>query len=728
MRFPVRSIGVVFAAFLLTDRPVSARPPEHDPLHDTPAVTPQAGTSLQGAAQAGGCCLPDGSCLDVAAETDCTSAGGVFQGAGTDCFPNCCVQPVPTGGDNCSLVTLHSITIPSAGEPPVEVTITGNNGGATFDEFGVWTNSTIFDPNGSTRDPGWWEGFELVGGPTACADVRIDLCCSNCNGDVVRPAWTDLWAGCPEEEVLLPECAEPPIGSGVFPMCSDTLRGAPFCDGDNLWMTFASLRPGRYFYPIYSAPGGTSAVPPGCDYQMHITVGACPVAACCTGQTCQLTNRFECEAIGGYWLHEDNTGGVRVTSCGDATPENPNPCAFGSCCLDPETNPPAVCEDATDPNVPCDPLNPATCMDASTCAGLGGTYVGGARCDNPLEPCNVCKIASDTTCMVPDFLNDFVTWQMADLSAPPDGVITADDFVAGGTTIRSVCFWGTYMRRNAQDATTQSNGQDCSGDISDDFRIRVYEDAGGRPGVLVSESRPAVLARDPVHSRAQEVWLAFQQLYGYFATLDPPITGLSPGTRYWMEIVNNTVEDDTCLWHWFNSGAGNRYSVVGTDGTGYPAGSERGTDSYADHAFCVDQTITAPTADVGTCCPCNGDPCASTTLAECPPTVGTWSLGGVPDITVGHDECADAVPLAGGLVTVPTDTTCATTNPADPSHGSVGLGGDIWYTYVAGGSAKLVVRAGMCATGNGDNTYDSALAVYRNPVDPKSCPAACPQA
>lgn len=44
----------------------------------------------------GACCFADGSCL-FDAETDCVTAGGTYQGNDTDCDPNPCPQPTPTG-------------------------------------------------------------------------------------------------------------------------------------------------------------------------------------------------------------------------------------------------------------------------------------------------------------------------------------------------------------------------------------------------------------------------------------------------------------------------------------------------------------------------------------------------------------------------------------------------------------------------------------------------------
>ena len=66
------------------------------------------------ACETGGCCDPDtGTCSDGETVATCT-APREFLGLGTDCEPNCCVQPVFTGGDNCDEVDIHHVTVPEA--------------------------------------------------------------------------------------------------------------------------------------------------------------------------------------------------------------------------------------------------------------------------------------------------------------------------------------------------------------------------------------------------------------------------------------------------------------------------------------------------------------------------------------------------------------------------------------------------------------------------------------
>ena len=653
------------------------------------------------------CCSVDGGCTEVFSQGECT---GEFQGFGTTCDPNCCTQPEPTGGDNCSIVVLQDITIPAVGDPPVSITVTGNNSGATFDEFPDFADLGIFNPDGGTRDPGWWEGFRLKGPPESCAEIRLDLCCSDANGEPVRPAWGFLTQGCPLDTFPFGIGVDPPIGIGAG--TSGFARGGPFCGEDNLWQTFTALRPGEYFYPILSYPGSTCASPPGCDYQLHVTVAACPVAACCTGEACVVTNEPHCRELEGYWLHDSNTGTGTVVNCGSGTPEDPDICSHGSCCTGP-----GQCEDRADGQTECDlDVNPDTCMDKVLCTVLGfDAYIGGALCANPTPPCPVCEIAAGNNCS-PLNETDFFYWQMSDLSMPPDGVITADDFVASGTSISTICTWGAYLERNG----TDTDNVDCSDRVTDDFRVRIYlDDGNGRPdsGNIFAETGVSSFVVGAVDNPAGEV--SDVVLYEYQMILGPPITGLTPDTTYWIEIVNNTVEDDTCLWSWQRTDTGNNYGNVTTETHGYIAGSERSADA-SDYAWCLDQSITFPDQPAGQCCDCDGV-CEPTTLADCTDRdpQGQWNE---PDPAIlPNDDCVNATPVTGNSLLIATDTTCATLD-GPPTLGTFTYGADIWYAYTATCTGKTTFS--MCMSGGADSAFDTAVVVYRNSADPQTC--ACP--
>ncbi len=170
---------------------------------------------------------PGGTCVNVTEY--------IFQGFGTRCDPNCCEQPVQTGADECSVATVHPINVPYLGEPAVTVTITGNSSAATGPD-----SCMAVAPDGV-----WWEVFHILD----CADVTIDSCCN----DPAVPFANVLTADCPCECLL--------AGEGL----SECIDGNPRTQ-------WRDLPPGTYYYPI---PGTTGY------YQMHISVKACDVAACC---------------------------------------------------------------------------------------------------------------------------------------------------------------------------------------------------------------------------------------------------------------------------------------------------------------------------------------------------------------------------------------------------------------------------------------------------------------
>ncbi len=146
------------------------------------------------------CCNPDGTCDPTAGglcsndnspcnnDLDCTGGAtceaqcpgsGVGSGFGTKCDPNACQQPVMTGGDNCFDVTVNVITVPGQGEPPVTITISGNNSTATFDDFG---DGVCIGGSGAVTDAGTCKDG------TACS-IAADNCAdtTNCLRDRCDP-------------------------------------------------------------------------------------------------------------------------------------------------------------------------------------------------------------------------------------------------------------------------------------------------------------------------------------------------------------------------------------------------------------------------------------------------------------------------------------------------------------------------------------------------------------
>ena len=117
-----------------------------------------------------------------------------------------------------------------------------------------------------------------------CANVRIDGCTSD---PVLIPSWSFLSLPGPLDccgVFIGSDGADPPVGIGTD--ASGARRGAPFCRDDNLWASWDLLAPATYYYAVFSDADGSFAAPivggsGEHDYQLHITVAACPIAACC---------------------------------------------------------------------------------------------------------------------------------------------------------------------------------------------------------------------------------------------------------------------------------------------------------------------------------------------------------------------------------------------------------------------------------------------------------------
>ena len=677
----------------------------------------------------GACCDPDGGCVEYDDDALCISPNE-WQGFGTNCDPNCCEQLARTGRDNCNMEIPpgHVINVPIVGGDPVTITITGDNSAATYDDYDTHCDSGIFNDEGGTKDPGWWELFSL----DACAEIRLDLCCTDIDGDVLRPAWgnlvmtdsddgnnicCDTWFGS--------NGVDPPIGIGRD--TSGFARGAPFCDADNLWSTYGPLRAGKYQYPIYSAPGGTAAAPPGAQYQLHITVGACPVAACCVGETCSIVNELDCGDLDGYW-HRG------VVDCGTqpicSIPGSDGLCCTGSCCTGP-----GECLDEEPGGGP---------MTQGDCDLLPvGDYVGGAVCTADPPPCPVCAIEGAANCQLPDLTSPDLV-MMSDLSMPPNGVVVADDFISlTAAPLTTVCTWGAYLDADEiRAAGAQNDGADCNDDVVDDFRIVVYPDApsGGKPDWAnpAGVSAVTVIAKGPLDSGWVDQLYAEAQMYAYQMELTDPIE-LEAERVYWLEITNNTAVDadeGRCMWHWAQtSNENNDFHMIGANIYGDPPKTEPYTQGMGrsgpagDMAFCLNMAIDpAVPAPLGACCNCDTQTCTETALAGC---LGEWNQkGGCPDSCDGvvpGDDCA-VNPI---LVTndpnfvYAYDSTCATNDGPESETselGIIGFGADIWVHYVAPCNGKMHIH--MCGTGNADNSFDTALAVYKDTNDPTHC--ACP--
>ncbi len=698
-------------------------------------------------------CLPgEGPCRNQYGLTTCPP-GTQSLGFGSSCEPNCCGQPVLSGGDNCTVTPVVSINVPPVGAAPVTITLSGSNGGATFDEFlrkvcqggvtdgafcstdvdcvgGTCTGSlcglSLFDPAGDRKDPGWLEGFEL----DACADVRVDLCCSE---PVLQPAWAMLIDGCPCGDLIAARGVEPGIGLGRGAVGS--ARGGPFCNDDNVWLTFGPLPAGRYFYPIFSAPGSTFSAPPGGNYQVHITAGACGEAACCYtacvgGSTpdqpcrtnsecldggtcsslCSVLTEPECDAREGFWLIAENRppGSDTIGSCSSST------CAIGSCCFGPGS-----CEDVAVSGTPCDPILPETCMDHALCSGMGGGYVGGSGCDYPVDACPVCTAESATGCQFPDVAFAYDVDQTGFMANQR----VADDFIAVGSEIRQFCWW-PYMFHPL-------TGMECDAPLPDQWELRFYKDDGGLPGGLLSASP------GPVSISASVKLVGQPFRYQYSVVLETPVP-VESGKRYWVEMTARG-DPDTCVVNVAGSSEGNKWSLYDIDGATWTQGDRN--RFVGDIAFCIDTGgagMEIPEVQTGACCDCGGQCADGLTSEAClgaltldgdpvGDTIGRWWVGQAGadvDWEAGRpagDDCSSAVEVFDGTTTVYGH--CATTDGrtslnCDAGNTISSIENDIWYTYQTTCTGALSFD--LCA----DTDFDAVLAVFADGTS--FCSSTCP--
>lgn len=684
----------------------------------------------------GGCCNPTTGACTVESQASCEGGGRNYLGNGSDCdsdngyddgLQHCCPQPLSSysGRDNCEDVVIHTITAPPQGETKV-ITITGNNSTATSDPnvpsptpglFGDSCFAPSTDPN---SDPGWWEGFTLV---DDCTIIYVDHCCTD---PVHRPAYRTLYDSCPCGSALF--TVPNPYN---FPEPADS-RGVPYCaEDDNAWQCFGLLTPGTYYYPIYSALAGHIG-----QYQFHIVAKACPTAACCLEDQCvDDVNQLDCDALGGYFLAPPNKSPA-VSTCTGTNGQPGSTCYNGSCCtgpgecLDVVLGVPATkadcdtqqgtfvgnvrCEGGT-----CQGLPNESCNDSGDCPG-GVACLGDAQALAQQSPCPVCEIETNGNCQPFENVLEFT---LSDRHIG-NGLLAADDFTPDGANLTQVCVWGFYL-----DGDPDAANNDCSPQVTaDHFRVRVYNNdpaTGRSPGSLFGESMAT--SEKGIVSPTQVFTLIDTNVWGYQMTLDTPITGMTPGQIYWLEVSNDVSESlQTCNWFWMQKTVTPNSLSFGGDNDGYAPTFE----TAAEQTFCTNFTFTASTIGSlnGACCTCDGN-CSLRTLNDCAINNGVWditrnSCAGVtcPVGAPANDNCAAGPPtITDGIYTI--NNQCATTDgfgPIPSDFGGSQLDFDLWYYYIAPVSCNLEVSE--CASGL---RFDSMLAVYHNPTNPTVCPP-CP--
>lgn len=169
----------------------------------------------------GACCTNGGqTCTENQTLVDCTNAGGVLLAA-TDCSPNCCDAPL-SGDDEC-VNAAPGAPIPV---PTTAATVrvkTGNSSGDTISDCPALDPVIVH-----------WEAFTI----NSCANVTIDLCCSN---PIRSPLFTGLlYDSCP--------CGTS-IGADGYSSVFTNGTLTPICE--NWHAVWNDLPAGTYYYPIF---------------------------------------------------------------------------------------------------------------------------------------------------------------------------------------------------------------------------------------------------------------------------------------------------------------------------------------------------------------------------------------------------------------------------------------------------------------------------------------------
>lgn len=350
------------------------------------------------------------------------------------------------------------------------------------------------------------------------------------------------------------------------------------------------------------------------------------------------------------------------------------------------------------------------------------------------DTCDLTVCDDSAACHVPSAGDSGLVSNL--LAATPGiGSRCADDFrVTDGTSLSSLCWYGFYFDFNS--------GTRCgvpSGDSADQFVVTIYDDASGLPGNSISG--PTTLST--VTKTDTGVDLNYLQnpvrRFKYEATL-PAAVAVSPGTCYWIEIVNHT--SGQCLWLWETSAlSGNGVCAQKSSG---PAGTMNwfSFDLVIDDlSFCLpglrieNQDCGLP---LGRCCVYlplsnNGD-CSIQIQSVCEIVMGgIWKLGtdcslGCP-IIPANDFCANAFLITSGPI-----YSGSTQPPATPDGPAISCetsctpncntANDVWYKWVATANGNATFT--MCDAWQGganingvpiytdDFRYDSIMAVYDN--------------
>ncbi len=331
------------------------------------------------------CCAdtPDGTggiaCIPVEQGAGCPP-GHTSRGFGTNCDPNLCEHP-SSGYDTCVEAALpgnlHAFDVASLeGCETLVWTATGNNLNAAFGDFVGDGSGTcefgMFAQDGAFQDRGWWHAFTI----NACANVRMDFCgTAELYGEVKEPAWANLWAACNPCGATVSSSVVGGLFEGGCVGSADASgdRGGPFCARDDLWQTYGPLRPGTYWYPVFSGASGTFG-----QYQIHFSVSACAKSACCLPEDMcvKVDDSLVFDGAGSVVTCADDAGCAALQFCDNALDVA---CTVNGDC--------PACVGGPTPDAACT-------VDAD--CGTGGTCSGTSTCR--AATCGLCALANSFDC------------------------------------------------------------------------------------------------------------------------------------------------------------------------------------------------------------------------------------------------------------------------------------------------------------------------------------------
>ena len=758
----------------------------------------------------GGSIGPNGTCSTTA---DCDSELGrctdspdlICSVAAQDCLDASACINTGAGANTCELcigATSIDLDVPSflaggtANNPTsITVDITGDN---TVGRFGIEQGDTC---SSGTEDVGWYEKFKIEGQCEAapfdgtivtgecdfeeqcapdeqciggCAIVTISTCCSSPIVSPVLQIIRDVSAGCacdantPTLGPISDPDGQPRRGFGAACDHDTGPNKQPCCTDTNFSIQYA-LPAGDYLYQISRGRFcqnsldtcsvdddcvGTPCEANASEYQAHITVSPCYPAACCTiidcttdldcqnamdisdatcdtqngvcNAGCLQRNQLECEDKNGTWLGnlEEELDRPSIVVCSPDSAEANNVCKTGSCC-----------EGSGDCNTILDTT--AACLTTDPT----NVYVGNLVCDD--NPCPICPVNGPSFCQESTYAARFIT--ISDRSTTPP-FFRADNFTPSTHFISEICWSPAFLQ-------IEPSMVECSAPRQtppDDWRLRIYEDDFGLPGV-----ERGVPGGQTLEILAKEARGGISRVWDYSARVPVPIPA-DAGECFWLELTGLGEGGEGCLTFLSESVVGDGQSL-GDDGTGY--GPEdltvfRGLsartplDDFADVAFCLDGGTSGTACGVIAEAPCvrwgTGSPvCAVEDYQSCvglsddaggyvfagEPACGSFTPPPIPS----NDDCnSAAAPIvvvnnceSPGDCELTFDSRGASTDGPQRSCWGIGDGGgtdadndfvhDIWYSYIP--TCSGVMTLDTCGS-----NYATQVALYDGDDDTCECP------